>query len=194
VRSQAGRPVHAVDGQDSNAAAFLGVGAKDATPAGKKLRRGLRTVRIGASFAKQELMGCLALQRPSEGKPFPAGFVHLPDDVTEDQVKQLTSEELVTRVMRGRTKRDWVPIGGRRNEVLDCANYARGLAAMRGWDRWRETHWRDLEGALGIERTRTVVLPDGEITKTEIAAGSLAARNLQRAGNRRSKVRSRTTR
>lgn len=42
VRSQAGRPVHAVDGQDSYAAAFLGVGAKDATPAGKKLRRGLR--------------------------------------------------------------------------------------------------------------------------------------------------------
>ncbi|MCJ2035437.1 terminase gpA endonuclease subunit, partial [Methylobacterium sp. J-068] len=89
VRTQPGRAVHAVDGQDSYGAAFLGVGAKDATPAGKKLRRGLKTIRIGASFAKQELMGCLALHRPPEGKPFPAGFVHLPDDVTEDQVKQL---------------------------------------------------------------------------------------------------------
>ncbi|ACL61432.1 hypothetical protein Mnod_6670 [Methylobacterium nodulans ORS 2060] len=105
VRRQAGRPVHAVDGQDSYAGAFLGVGAKDSTAAGRKLRRGLKTVRIGASFAKQEMMGCLALQRPPEGKPFPAGFVHLPRDVSEDQVKQLTAEELVTHVTRGRTRR-----------------------------------------------------------------------------------------
>ncbi len=194
VRSQAGRPVHAVDGQDSYAAAFLGVGAKDATPAGKKLRRGLKTIRVGASFAKQELMGCLALQRPSEGKPYPAGFVHLPRDVTEDQVKQLTAEELVTHVTRGRTRREWVPIGGRRNEVLDCANYARGLAAMRGWDRWRETHWRELEGALGIERDRPAGLPEASVPEAVVAAGSLAARNLQRASAKRSRVRSRTTR
>ncbi|MCJ2032722.1 terminase gpA endonuclease subunit, partial [Methylobacterium sp. J-068] len=149
-------------------------------------------IRIGASFAKQELMGCLALHRPPEGKPFPAGFVHLPDDVTEDQVKQLTSEELVTAVKRGRTRREWVPIGGRRNEVLDCANYARGLAAMRGWDRWREVHWRDLKGALGIERSRPAITLDDGVPEKTVAAGSLAARNLQRAGSRRSKVRSRT--
>ena len=37
---------------------------------------------------------------------------------------------------------------GRRNEVLDCANYARGLAAMRGWDRWKEAHFGALETVL----------------------------------------------
>lgn len=193
VRSQGGRGnVHAVDGQDSYASAFLGVGAKDTTPAGKKLRRGLKTIRVGASFAKQELMGCLALQRPAEGNPFPAGFVHLPRDVTEDQVKQLTAEELVTHVTRGRTRREWVPIGGRRNEVLDCANYARALAAMRGWDRWRELHWRDLEAALGIERARptTEEAPLAPV----VAAGTLAARNLQRRAVRRSRVNNRPTR
>jgi phage terminase large subunit GpA-like protein len=36
-------------------------------------------------------------------------------------------------------------IEGRRNEVLDCANYARALAAMRGWDRWNERHFARLE-------------------------------------------------
>lgn len=188
VRSQAGRGnVHAVDGQDSYAGAFLGVGAKDSTPAGKKLRRGLKTVRVGVSFAKQELMGCLALQRPAKDQPFPAGFVHLPQDVTEDQVKQLTSEELITHVSRGRTRREWVPIGGRRNEVLDCANYARGLAAMRGWDRWRESHWRDLEGVLGIERDRAVAIGDGAIP-SEAAAAILAGQHKR---GRRSVVRSR---
>lgn len=190
VRSQRGRGnVHAVDGQDSYSSAFLGVGAKDATAAGKKLRRGLKTLRIGSSFCKQELLGALALDRPESGQPFPAGFVHLPRDVTEDQVKQLTAEELSTRTRRGRTIREWSVIAGRRNEVLDCANYARGLAAMRGWDRWRETHWRGLEDALGIQRT--TIAPAAEITTPAVAAGSLADRNLRRMAPR-SRVRSRT--
>ncbi|MBB3904196.1 phage terminase large subunit family protein [Methylobacterium brachythecii] len=153
VRLQAGRGnVHAVDGQDSYTAAFLGVGAKDTNGNGKKIRRGLKTVRIGASFCKQELLGCLSLPRPIQGAEFAAGFVHLPKDVGEEQVRQLTAEELVTSVSRGRTRREWVPITGRRNEVLDCANYARGLAQMRGWDRWREGQWRELEASLGLER------------------------------------------
>ncbi|MGU3417664.1 phage terminase large subunit family protein [Methylobacterium sp. D54C] len=188
VRSQAGRGnVHAIDGADSYAGAFLGVGAKDANAAGKKLRRGLKTVRVGVSFAKQELMGCLALQRPPSGEAFPAGFVHLPRDVTEDGVKQLTAEELVVSTTRGRTRREWVPIGGRRNEWLDCANYARGLAAMRGWDRWREAHWRDLEAMLGIERKPS---PEQEVPVPApvIAANTLAARDQQRRSVRRSRV------
>ena len=194
VRSQAGRGnVHAVDGVDSMSAAFLGAGGKDTNAAGKKLRRGLKLIRIGASFCKQELMGCLALQRPSKGNPFPAGFVHLPNDVSEEQVKQLTSEELVSHVTRGKTRREWVVIGGRRNEVLDCANYARGLAAMRGWERWREMHWREREASLGIGLIRPEdALPD-PLPPVVVAAGSLANRQLRRTGGR-SKVRNRPSR
>lgn len=151
VRSQAGRGnVHAIDGQDSYTAAFIGVGQTDANSAGQKIRRGLKTVKVGVSFCKQELLGAFALARPSDGQDFPPGFVHLPDDVGEDEVKQLTSEELVTTVTRGRTRRAWTVIAGRRNEGLDCANYARGLAAMRGWDRMRERQWREIEDSLGI--------------------------------------------
>lgn len=187
VRDQKGRGnVHAVDGQDSYAGAFLGVGAKDANAAGKKLRRGLKTLRIGSSFCKQELLGALALDRPEGEAAFPAGFVHLPKDVTEDQVKQLTAEELTTRTRRGRTIREWSVITGRRNEVLDCANYARGLAAMRGWDRWRESHWRQIEDALGIERES--IAPKAEMAAPAVVAGSLADRNLKRSA-RRSRVR-----
>ncbi|CAO4138634.1 hypothetical protein DHODJN_00685 [Methylorubrum extorquens] len=113
-------------------------------------------------------MGCLGLPRPSGDAPFPAGFVHLPRDIPEDGVRQLTAEELVVSVSRSRTRREWVPIGGRRNEWLDCANYARGLAAMRGWDRWRETHWRGLEDALGIQRT--TIAPAAEIATPAVAA------------------------
>lgn len=173
VRAQAGRGnVHAVDGQDSYTAAFIGVGGRDADAKGKKVKRGLKTLKIGVSFCKQELLGAFALQPPLQGQPYPPGFVHLPDDVGEDEVKQLTSEELVTRTVRGRTKREWEVIAGRRNEGLDCANYARGLAAMRGWDRWREKHWIEIETALGIDRIQQAVAA-GQPQPMPIPAGVL---------------------
>ncbi|MCK1402034.1 phage terminase large subunit family protein [Bradyrhizobium sp. 4] len=151
VRSQMGRNnVHAVDGHDNSLMPYIGVGALDVTVHGKKLRRGLKTVKVGSSYCKQELMGQLGLDRPEEGKAFPPGYVHLPEDVSEDQVKQLTSEELQVNVVRGRTRRTWTVMSGRRNEVLDCANYARALAAMRGWDRWRPNRFRELEDQLGV--------------------------------------------
>jgi phage terminase large subunit GpA-like protein len=150
VRSQQGRGnVHAVDGLDSYVAAFIGVGGLDLTVKGKKLKRGLKTLKIGVSFCKQEVVSQLALVR-AEGGSYPPGFVHLPSDVTEDQVKQLTSESLVTARVKGRLKREWQVIEGRRNEVLDCSNYARGVAAMRGWDKWRDARFSEMEGALNI--------------------------------------------
>jgi phage terminase large subunit GpA-like protein len=151
VRSQRGRSnVHAIDGQDSYTAAYLGVGNKDADTKGKKLRRGLKTIKVGVSFCKQELVGQLALQRPEQGA-LPPGFVHLPADITEDQAKQLTSESLFTRVVNGRQRREWQTIEGRRNEVLDCANYARGLAALRGWERWREPKFQELSELIALD-------------------------------------------
>jgi phage terminase large subunit GpA-like protein len=152
VRGQRGRAnVHAIDGQDSYTAAYLGVGNKDADTKGKKLRRGLKTIKVGVSFCKQELVGQLALQRPQEGA-LPPGYVHLPNDITEDQAKQLTAESLVTRMVGGRQRREWQVIEGRRNEVLDCANYARGLAALRGWERWKEPKFQELAGLLTLDQ------------------------------------------
>jgi phage terminase large subunit GpA-like protein len=151
VRSQQGRGnVHAVDGLDRYDAAFLGVGGLDITVKGKKLKRGLKTLKIGVSYCKQELVSQLALVRAEDGS-YPPGFVHLPSDVTEDQVKQLTSESLVTKRVKGRMKREWQVIEGRRNEVLDCSNYSRGVASMRGWDRWRDARFHEMERLLKLE-------------------------------------------
>lgn len=185
VRSQMGRRnVHAIDGFDNSLMAYVGVGALDVTVQGKKLRRGLKTVKVGVSFCKQELMGQLGLERPEEGRAFPVGFVHLPDDVTEDQVKQLTSEELTTSVIRGRTRLTWAVMPGRRNEVLDCANYARALAAMRGWDRWRPNKFRELEDQLGLARNDNDQPPPG--TPAAAVAGSTPAPAAPRQLTRRS--------
>ncbi|KAB2918533.1 MAG: phage terminase large subunit family protein [Hyphomicrobiaceae bacterium] len=152
VRSQRGRGnVHAVDGRDDYTAAFTGLGHLDFTAAGKKIKRGLKTLRIGVSYCKQELMAQLSLEPPEKSDlPFLPGYIHLPGDVSEDTVKQLTSESLVSTTERGKVKRRWVVIEGRRNEDLDISNYCRGLAAMRGWDKWRESRFAELEALLNI--------------------------------------------
>jgi phage terminase large subunit GpA-like protein len=105
---------------------------------------------IFRSYCKQEIVSQLALQKAEDGV-YPPGFVHLPSDVTEDQVKQITSESLVTKMVKGRVRREWQVIEGRRNEVLDCANYARGLASMRQWDRWRDSRFTEMERLLGAD-------------------------------------------
>ena len=153
VRAQAGRGnVHAIDGHDAYTAAFLGLGHMEFSARGQKVKSGMKTLKIGVSFCKQELVAQLGLDRSDTGSALP-GTVHLPGDITEDAVKQLTSESLVSRTERGRVKREWQLISGRRNEGLDCANYARGLAAMRGWHRWKDSHFRALEAvAAGARR------------------------------------------
>src|SRR6185312_10572107 len=153
IRHQQGRGnVFAVDGHDSYVSAFIGVGGMDLTVNGKKLKRGLKTLKIGVSFCKQEIVGQLGLAKPEGDAPFPPGFVHLPADVSEDQVKQLTSESLVTKMVKGRSKREWQIIEGRRNEVLDCANYARGLAGRRRWHQWRDARFAELEALLNVKK------------------------------------------
>jgi phage terminase large subunit GpA-like protein len=183
VRAQAGRGnVHAVDGHDAYTAAFLGLGHMEFSARGQKVKHGLKTIKVGVSFCKQELVAQLGLDR-SDGTTLP-GTVHLPGDVTEDAVKQLTSESLMSRTERGRVKREWVVMEGRRNEVLDCANYARGLAAMRGWDRWKEPRFAELE-ALLLDTAATPEPAPAPMTPAQEALAAMQARQqapVQRPG------------
>jgi phage terminase large subunit GpA-like protein len=57
--------------------------------------------------------------------------------------KQLTAEQLVTRIVKGYPKRIWQKIRDR-NEALDCRVYARAAAIALGIDRWSENKWEQL--------------------------------------------------
>jgi phage terminase large subunit GpA-like protein len=60
--------------------------------------------------------------------------------------KQLTSEQLVTKVHKGYPKREWQKIRDR-NEALDCRIYARSASIAIGIDRWqRKSKWKSLMG------------------------------------------------
>ena len=70
-------------------------------------------------------------------------------------VKQLTSEQLVTRKTRtGYQKLEWEQTR-ERNEALDCRVYARAVAWLMGIDRWDNARWEALEEQIGPARPAT---------------------------------------
>jgi phage terminase large subunit GpA-like protein len=80
---------------------------------------------VGTDEAKLVVMRRLALKR--EGP----GYCHFPadEDHGEDYFKQITSEKLKTRFVRGFPVREWHKPDKARNEVLDCTVYA--MAALK---------------------------------------------------------------
>ena len=71
-------------------------------------------------------------------------FAHFPEYDTE-YFKQLTAEQLVTKIVKGYPKREWQKTRDR-NEALDCRIYARAAAIALGIDRWSESKWELISG------------------------------------------------
>ena len=142
IRSQPAGRVMAVKGIDK---ALVPVGAPsrvDVTILGQKLRRGAKLWPVGVSVLKSELYHVLKLSQTDEG--FPGGYCHFPAYGPE-YFKQLTAEQLVTKISKGYPKREWQKIR-ERNEALDCRVYARAAAIAIGADRWNENKWKSLMG------------------------------------------------
>lgn len=79
---------------------------------------------------------------------FGPGYIHFKKDIcTEDFLKQLTSEKLEKKFVRGFPKLQWVKVRNR-NEVLDCTVYS--LAAYRILNPDMETIKAKIEAQLGI--------------------------------------------
>jgi phage terminase large subunit GpA-like protein len=133
---------------DSRAPALVGLPSSvEVGPHGKRIRRGVRIWPVNSGMAKQELYRWLRLERPTEesGEPFPAGYCHFPR-YNEEFFKQLTAEQLVTRVVNGYPKPEWQKTRDR-NEALDCRVYAIAAAVIYGIDRFNDRRWQEFEEA-----------------------------------------------
>jgi phage terminase large subunit GpA-like protein len=124
---------------------------------GKRLPRGLNLWTVSVSFFKKELYKHLGLSKPTDeqlaaGFTFPAGYVHLPETVSDEWIKQLVAEQqVIIRSRRGfATRTEWRQLRPR-NEALDCRNYARAAVWLAGVDRWSDNRWRQLEEQLGLD-------------------------------------------
>lgn len=154
VRRQPLNRVMAVKGTDHAQVAVGLPTAVDITLSGrKKIKRGIKLWPVGSSVIKGELYAHLQLTPPTdeqiaEGRGYPAGFCHFPQ-YGEEYFRQMTSEQLVVRLVKGRRKYEWEKTRDR-NEALDCRIYARAAASAVGMDRFSEAQWASLAGISGL--------------------------------------------
>src|SRR6185437_11157052 len=87
-------PLKGIEGWN-RAAPVTGPTLVDVQESGRKLKRGLRLWTVSVSTFKGDLYRRLWLTR-GDGVGYPPGWVHLPEVMEPEQVKQLVAEELVT--------------------------------------------------------------------------------------------------
>lgn len=140
----------AVKGRDSVGVsqAIAGPTWQDVTIGGKKIKRGVRLWTVGTSMLKLELYGQLQLEKPVDGEAYPAGYVFLPDGTSDEWIKQLVAEQLVSRNLRnGKQRGEWRQVRDR-NEALDNAVYARAVTYALQMDSWTDKKWAVATGEL----------------------------------------------
>jgi phage terminase large subunit GpA-like protein len=126
----------------------------DVTIGGRKIRNGVRLWTVGTSMLKLELYGHLQLEKPVDGEDYPEGYVFLPAGTSDEDCKQLVSEQLVmVRKKSGPSRRMWNKTY-ERNERLDTAIYARAIAIAIGVDRWTEAKWRQVSGLISKRKQK----------------------------------------
>ena len=161
ARRQGGR-VLVIKG-DSRTPSLIGSASPvEVGPMGAKLKRGIRVWPVNSGMAKDELYRWLRIERPTDedvakGIPFPSGYCHFPR-YSEEYFKQITAEQLVTKIVKGYRRHEWQKMR-ERNEALDCRVYARAAAGRVGIDRFQEKHWGDLERRVGAPPVQDVKQP-----------------------------------
>ncbi|GHU19036.1 terminase [Alphaproteobacteria bacterium] len=145
VRTQSIHNVMAIKGVDNSLVPLNSPTKVDVNFQGKKLKHSIRLWKIGVSMIKGEIYNSLKSRR-NEG----ACLMHFPE-YNAEYFKQLTAEQLVTKIVKGYPKREWQKTRDR-NEALDCRVYARAAAIALGIDRWSESKWEKLAGAK-IQKT-----------------------------------------
>ena len=144
VRIQGTHNVMAIKGIDNSVVPLNTPTRVDINLNGKKTKHAVRLWKVGVSLLKSELYGWLSRTKNEDGSA-PHGYLHFPEYNTE-YFKQLTAEQLVTKIIKGFPKREWQKVRDR-NEALDCRVYARAAAIALGIDRWSETKWAQIIGS-----------------------------------------------
>jgi phage terminase large subunit GpA-like protein len=115
---------------------------------------------VSVSTWKADLYRRLWLGR-GETEDYPQGWVHLPQAIEVEWVKQLVAEQLrTTKDRRGFARQEWSKLR-ERNEALDCAVLARAALWLLGADRYGEQFWQRLREELADAPIATTAAPTG---------------------------------
>ena len=158
IRSQSAYSVMGVKGRDTLSTILGQPSPVEMTVRGKKIRSGIKIWPVGVSNAKSELYGWLRRKLPTDPEEaLPFGWCHFPM-YGEEFFKQLTAENIVSRIVRGYQKYQWEK-SRERNEALDCRVYARAACEAVGAQRWTDERWEKEERESGVIYEQTGAKP-----------------------------------
>jgi phage terminase large subunit GpA-like protein len=121
VKRHKGGRVFAIKGRGGEGIPI--VGAPNRRRSGKQ-KRAVDLYILGVDNAKSVVMKRLEIDSPGQG------YCHFPADREAGWFRGLTAETMVTKMFKGRPRREWKVIEGRRNEPLDCRVYAFAALVM----------------------------------------------------------------
>jgi len=130
--------VRAIKGMETGDALVSGTPTKVAvSPSGRKIGY-TKLWKLNVNKLKEDLYSALRVERHEDAEEDPRNYCRFPN-VSEDFFLGLTSEEVAAKRDPRTFKMKYVwrikLAGKQRNEILDCANYARAAAFMLGLDR-----------------------------------------------------------
>jgi phage terminase large subunit GpA-like protein len=103
---------------------------------GKTIKHGVKLWNVCVDTAKHLFYGRLKLSAGG------AGFIHVPEALRlTDEFEQMCAERLMPTISAGKRVLRWVLPSGKRNEALDCWNYAYAGACYLGIQSYREPSW-----------------------------------------------------
>ena len=121
VKRHKGGRVFAIKGRGGEGVPI--VGAPNRKRSGKQ-KRSADLYIVGVDNAKAVVTKRLEIESPGPG------YCHFPAERDVAWFRGLTAETMVTKMVKGRPKREWKVIEGRRNEPLDCRVYAFAALVM----------------------------------------------------------------
>jgi phage terminase large subunit GpA-like protein len=80
---------------------------------------------IGTSLVKEEIYSRFNLKEEGDR------YVHFSEDLNEEFFKMLTAEKMITKILKGMPRNEWIKIYNR-NEALDCFVYSYAIAYHLG--------------------------------------------------------------
>ncbi|HEY8361235.1 MAG TPA: terminase gpA endonuclease subunit, partial [Ramlibacter sp.] len=103
---------------------------------GTTIKHGVKLWNVCVDTCKHIFYGRLRLQVVGPG------FIHVPAELANtDEFEQMCSERLMPAIAAGKRVLRWFLPPGKRNEGLDCANYAYAAACYLGIQSYREPGW-----------------------------------------------------
>jgi phage terminase large subunit GpA-like protein len=107
---------------------------------GHTVKNGLKLWNVCVDTCKHVFYGRLRLTTAGPG------YIHVPEALKDtDEFEQMCSERLKPATVNGKKVMRWINPPGKRNEALDCANYAYAAACYLGIQNYREPGWANRE-------------------------------------------------